>query len=171
MGYDEGKHGTIFFDKARGFIEVRERYFDIHTKPLESIVKTGHFIEWLEDAKNNIDTGLKITIADLKEMVNVEEVGLKNIPEVTYVKGKYISGWKFKEKPKPEYTDITNECRTELRKSGHSEGYYSAIMHNTTLVAALGYGRLTPINIKKGYKVEKAKDATISFRVYKKSQK
>ena len=72
-------------------------------------------------------------------------------------------------KKEPGYLDITNECRTELRKSGHSEGYYSAIMHNSTLVAALGYGRLTPINIKKGYKIEKAKGAVISFRVYKKS--
>ena len=69
--------------------------------------------------------------------------------------------------PKLEYVDITENCRTELRKSGHSSGYYSAIMHDDTLVAALGFGRTTPINVKKGYKIEKPEDSTVSFRVYK----
>ncbi len=69
----------------------------------------------------------------------------------------------------PQWTDITTECTTELRKSGQSDGYYSGIMHDGVLVAALGFGRTKPINIKKGYKVEPAKGAVVSFRVFKKN--
>ena len=83
MNSSEEKHGVVFFDPKRGFIQVRDRYFSLEkalNQNPDKELQTGHFIGCLGDAKNNIPLE-KITPRDLAELINVEEVGLINIPQ------------------------------------------------------------------------------------------
>ncbi len=83
MSYNEEKHGVVFFDPKRGFIQVRDKYFSLR-KEMErnpnKELQTGHFVDCLGDAKNNIQLD-KITPRDLIGLINIEEIGLINIPQ------------------------------------------------------------------------------------------
>ena len=82
---EETKHGVVFFDPKRGFIQVRDRYFclkqELRSQP-GRVLQAGHFTEFLSDAKNNIPS--RITPRDLRNLQNIEEVGLQNIELVYY---------------------------------------------------------------------------------------
>jgi hypothetical protein len=98
MSYDwETKHGTVFFDpNKRQFIQVREEYFDIN-KDYKGYLKTGHFATFLNDAKNDMPMN-QVTIHDVRNLINIEEVGLKNIKHVFYSPSD--KGWVCEEKPR-----------------------------------------------------------------------
>jgi hypothetical protein len=83
MNYGEEKHGVVYFNPREGFIEVRERYFNLKTALRDNPdkeLKAGHFAEALGDSKNDVPLG-GITPRVLKGLLNIEEVGLNNIPE------------------------------------------------------------------------------------------
>lgn len=91
----EQAHGTVFFDpNRREFIQVREIYFSM-ARHYDGFLHTGHFTASFSDAKNDIPEQI-VTQADLKHMINVEEVGLKNIKHVYYENG----SWWAEEKPR-----------------------------------------------------------------------
>lgn len=100
MENDFGKaHGLVFFDPdTRLFIQVREHYFNSHSPRNygNAILKTGHFTTYLDDAKNNTPEEC-LRFSDLSRLINVEEVGLNNIPNVYYEAG-VVLGWRGKEK-------------------------------------------------------------------------
>jgi hypothetical protein len=84
MSYEsETKHGVVYFDPHKGFIQIRNRYFNLKDALRDHpniILETGHFISSLGDSKNNIQL-MKIKPTDLKDAINIEEVGLNNIPQ------------------------------------------------------------------------------------------
>jgi len=83
MSAGEEKHGVVFYDPKRGFIQVRDRYFTLKAalcRNADKELQTGHFVNCLGDAKNNVHLG-KITPRDLIGLINIEEVGLINIPQ------------------------------------------------------------------------------------------
>lgn len=70
---------------------------------------------------------------------------------------------------KRDERDVTKECRAELCQSQTSSGYYCGIYHGNRKLFALGVdekSKVIPFN-SKGYKLELAPGATVSFRVIK----
>ena len=83
--YGEEKHGTVFLDVNKGFIQVRDRYFRLKQALRgfsDKSLTTGHFTTCLGDAKNNMLPNEPITPRNLEHLINIEEKGLKNIPQV-----------------------------------------------------------------------------------------
>jgi len=83
MNYIEEKHGTVFLDPNRGFIQVREPYFVLKLalkRNPNRVLGTGHFADSLNDAKNNMPEAC-ITPKDLEKLINIEEIGLRNISQ------------------------------------------------------------------------------------------
>ncbi len=69
---------------------------------------------------------------------------------------------KVSEEPIP-----VEELTVELKQSRHCEnGYYCAISHQGRRVAVLGVGDPHKMSVEKGYRVEKPKGATVSFRLF-----
>lgn len=68
---------------------------------------------------------------------------------------------------KPREVDVTAECTAELRKSKSSGGYYVGIIHEGSVVFALGVDEKSKsIPFGNGrYTLEHSPDATVSFRV------
>ncbi len=92
----QGAHGVVYFDPDQGeFIQIRERYFNPNGD-YDGYLKTGHFIDNIGDAKNNVPREC-ITKKALKHMINIEEVGLQNIEGVYY--DKVMGEWKGRQKP------------------------------------------------------------------------
>jgi hypothetical protein len=93
-------HGTVYFDeKKRQFIQVRETYFQPSQVDQDRILHTGHFCIFLGDAKNNIPSP-EIRGRDIKNLINVEEVGLLELERrglVTYGYGT-LNDWRGMEK-------------------------------------------------------------------------
>lgn len=70
----------------------------------------------------------------------------------------------------PAWMDITEECVPKLVTSQHSKGQYIMLVHKGNDVALLGHGGIILAGSLNGkYKIEKPKNARISFRILKKS--
>lgn len=83
MSSGEEKHGAVFFDPNKGFIQIRERYFCLKRAlkyDPDRILGTGHFTTNLGDAKNDTPEEC-VTPRNLKKLTNIEEVGLRNISQ------------------------------------------------------------------------------------------
>lgn len=63
--------------------------------------------------------------------------------------------------------DITDQLTVELVKSGSSDGYYCAIKHEGVTVVCLGVDEASSCRVSRGYRIKKAKGASVSFRVTK----
>ncbi len=77
-----------------------------------------------------------------------------------------------------EWEDISSRITTAFTKSQSSSGHYVALWDNPehslpVMIGRLGYdgpnglSSFGPVITKKGYKIEKAPDATISFKIFK----
>lgn len=66
-----------------------------------------------------------------------------------------------------EDLNVTPECTTALVQSQHSGGYYCSIFHNGKSILALGVDEASKCFMKKGYRIEKARGASVSFRILK----
>jgi len=72
--------------------------------------------------------------------------------------------------PRPTPKNITSECSVELVKSQHSGGWYVLIKHGDKQLFALGLDDKSAhlqLRGSKGYRVTKAKNATVSFNIMK----
>ncbi len=82
----------------------------------------------------------------------------------------------------PEWMDVSNRITIALTKSKSSSGYYVALWDNPehslpVMIGRIGYhGHILgtdrsfgfgPVITKKGYKIEKVPDGTISFKIFK----
>lgn len=68
-----------------------------------------------------------------------------------------------------EWVDVTRECKVDLKASQHTSGHYGIITHKGTQVALLGIdGVKLCANMGDKYKLEKSKNARVSFNVFKK---
>ena len=73
----------------------------------------------------------------------------------------------------PDWEEITSQCKPLLVKSSHSDGFYIKLSYKGTPVALLGEHKasVTMANGTAGkFKVEKAKNAIISFHVFMKNK-
>lgn len=72
----------------------------------------------------------------------------------------------------PDWGDVTAECRPILIKSNSSPGYYVRMVHKGRTVALLGVskkGYVLGTGVEGKYTVEAARNATISFNIFKKN--
>ena len=65
--------------------------------------------------------------------------------------------------------DITTECKVELTKSQHSSGYYCNVIWEGKSILALGVDDLSKASLRKGFRLMKAPNAFLSFRILKDS--
>lgn len=76
-----------------------------------------------------------------------------------------------RQEPREEWVDITTKCQVKMVKSGSSDGYYGAVMYKGRRIVALGLGRFCYLQgINSTFKLVKAKNATVSFRVMMRSE-
>lgn len=65
---------------------------------------------------------------------------------------------------------MTKDCELVFVKSGHTSGYYVKVVHGRVTVVLLGLnGLVEPAQVPANYKVEMAKDAIVSFNVFKRT--
>lgn len=63
--------------------------------------------------------------------------------------------------------DVTAECSVDIQKSQHTDGFYCHIRHNGNSVVALGVDDSSKCIVKRGYRIEKANGATVSFKIFR----
>ena len=63
--------------------------------------------------------------------------------------------------------DIMDECTASLIKSRHSDGYYCGVNYKGRIILALGIDKVSRCIIDEGFVIERAKGATVSFRISK----
>lgn len=67
-----------------------------------------------------------------------------------------------------EDSDITGDCRVELVKSKHTNGYYIKLIHGDKCIAVLGVDENSKHCLRdNGYRLVPAEHARVSFRVEK----
>jgi len=76
-------------------------------------------------------------------------------------KGQRVLSIQVEEYPR----DVTSECTAELVRSRHSEGYYCSVIYKGRSILALGIDDLSKCILKPGYRIVKAENASVSFRV------
>lgn len=84
--YDSGNGRVYYCPVRRQFIQVREAYFYLAKHKDSYAPCTGHWADFIGDAKNNAPMSKQVTVGELKKMVDVEVVGLQNIPGLWYRK-------------------------------------------------------------------------------------
>ncbi len=60
--------------------------------------------------------------------------------------------------------DITDACVPEYRQSSHSNGRYVALCYRGAVAVVMGE---CGVHVNQGFRVERARGATYSFRIYK----
>lgn len=95
--------------------------------------------------------------------------GMINLPTYPAILlGKCV--WRSEpEKPKEEWVDITKECHTTLVPFEEIDGSYLALCHASIVIGVLALNQnILDLGLPSNYKIERAINATCSFKVFKK---